>query len=269
MASTINYAHYVGYNSVAAAVVFAVLYLPLLPWFLLQLFRGRSRLLVILSLFCAIRITAFVIRAYLCSSSSAGENLSLIIADQVLFSVGFFGLLYGAYGLVMDRLDLCERKIDIPILRIAGNRNLFRLILLVAVVLGSVGSSKSADFSNPDDIKTGKTLHDVSTIIFLVLTVLQTLQTAVLIRAEGDETEYNGRATTSAGAKYGSFIFAAISLLLLVRQVFFTATLSNLPKQNNEHFWYPLVATTEFICVVLFATPGLIPPKQNMKELPR
>ena len=45
---------------------------------------------------------AFGIRAALASLDSAGENLNLLIADQVLASVGFFGLLYSAYTLVLD-----------------------------------------------------------------------------------------------------------------------------------------------------------------------
>jgi len=43
-----------------------------------------------------------VIRAILAGSESAGENLSLLIADEILFGVGFFGLLYSAYTLVLD-----------------------------------------------------------------------------------------------------------------------------------------------------------------------
>ncbi|ESK88733.1 hypothetical protein Moror_2995 [Moniliophthora roreri MCA 2997] len=269
MTSTINYARYLGYNSVAAAIVFTILYVPLLAWFLFQLTRGRSRILIILSVFCAIRIAAFAIRAVLCHSSSAGEDLGLVIADQVLFSVGFFGLLYGAYGLVMDRLDKCDYEPENPISRLTGNRNLFRLVLLVAVILGSVGTSKSTDFSNSDDIQTGKALHEASIIIFLILTVLQTLQTVVLIRCERRDSEYTELTATSAGAKYGAFIFVAISLLLLIREAFVTATLGNQSQQSNEQLWYPLITLTEFLCVVLFTTPGLIPPKGDVKELPR
>jgi hypothetical protein len=37
------------------------------------------------------------------NSTSAGSNLNLFIADQVLFGVVFFALLYSAYTLVLDR----------------------------------------------------------------------------------------------------------------------------------------------------------------------
>ena len=50
-----------------------------------------------------------------------------------------------------------------------------------------------------------------------------------------------------------------ISLLLVAREAFFAATVNNTSRQNNEKFWYPLAVTTEFIAVILFATPGLVP----------
>ena len=50
-----------------------------------------------------VRIAAFVIRAVLAGVTSVGENLSVLIADEVLISIGFFGLLYSAYTLVIER----------------------------------------------------------------------------------------------------------------------------------------------------------------------
>ena len=70
-------------------------------------------------LFCTcppfpVRIAAFTIRAVLAGLDSAGENFSLLIADQVLTSVGFFGLLYSAYTLVLDRYVVAESPIYRP-----------------------------------------------------------------------------------------------------------------------------------------------------------
>jgi hypothetical protein len=50
-----------------------------------------------------VRVTAFTIRAILAGVQSAGQNLNLLIADEVLSSVGFFSLLFSAYILVLDR----------------------------------------------------------------------------------------------------------------------------------------------------------------------
>jgi multidrug transporter EmrE-like cation transporter len=51
----------------------------------------------------AVRITSFSIRAALAGSASAGGDLGLIIAYAVLSGVGFFGLLYSTYTLIVDR----------------------------------------------------------------------------------------------------------------------------------------------------------------------
>jgi hypothetical protein len=50
-----------------------------------------------------VRTAAFVMRAILAGSESAGENLNLVVAQGVVYSVGFFGLVYSAYTLVLDR----------------------------------------------------------------------------------------------------------------------------------------------------------------------
>ena len=42
-------------------------------------------------------------RAILIGSKSAGENENVFIADEVMFGVGFFALLYSAFTLVLDR----------------------------------------------------------------------------------------------------------------------------------------------------------------------
>lgn len=49
-----------------------------------------------------VRIAAFVLRAILISMDSVGKTLSNLITDEILFGVGFFGLLYSSYTLVLD-----------------------------------------------------------------------------------------------------------------------------------------------------------------------
>ena len=117
-----NQAHATGINSVAAASIFAGLYAVLLPFYILKAFRNPLYVLIILSLFCAsklvgrlvleiretdrsylVRVTAFVIRAVLAGSEAAGEDIGLLIGETIVYGVGFFGLLYSAYNLVLDR----------------------------------------------------------------------------------------------------------------------------------------------------------------------
>ena len=126
MSSTdrIDYARDVfGIHSIAPAVIFAVLYAFLLPYYIWRATRNRTYVLIVLSLFCAsesfaappcvpetltvphlsVRVTSFVMRATLAGSEGAAENLGLCIGESIVYSVGFFGLLYSAYILVLDR----------------------------------------------------------------------------------------------------------------------------------------------------------------------
>lgn len=129
--STPDYAAQLGFHSVAAPIAFAILYLPFCGWFFLQLIRRFTHANVALAMFCqskhvsacfrdhskcltleltgpliffhSVRIVAYVIRAILANSDSAGQNLGLVIADEILLGVGFLGLLLTAYLLVNER----------------------------------------------------------------------------------------------------------------------------------------------------------------------
>lgn len=69
---------------------------------------------------------------------------------------------------------------------------------------------------------------------------------------------------TGFGATHGIHILCAISILLLIRESFFAATADDLAKQNNENWWYPFAALPEFIAVVMFAAPGLVPSRDEL-----
>lgn len=121
--SSINYARFEGiqHKEVPAAVIFAVLYIPCIPLFLYLSFKRytfiwRSLVLFVLgesnfplcwevltAHHLTVRATAFILRAILAASSTAGTNLNLVIAEQVIYGIGFFGLLYSAYNLALDR----------------------------------------------------------------------------------------------------------------------------------------------------------------------
>lgn len=139
-----------------------------------------------------------MLRAALAHSESAGSNEDLLIADEVLFGIGFFGLLYSAYTLVLDRWVFTSNKsrarciksstlrielsnMPLPqniISRFTQNRHLFRVTLSIAIVLGIIGITKSTS-SDASSRSTGSTLHKASTIMFLVLTILQAYQTVL------------------------------------------------------------------------------------------
>ena len=78
------------------------------------------------------------------------------------------------------------------------------------------------------------------------------------------EPERYKRTNDSFGTKHGIFILVVISLLLLIREAFTTATMTNVNRQNNENLWYPLLALPELLAVMLYSTPGLVPSRDEL-----
>ncbi|KAJ6589979.1 hypothetical protein DFH09DRAFT_1245224 [Mycena vulgaris] len=268
---SINYAAAFGFDSVAAPAIFAALYLPLFLWFIRQSIKNTTYVYIVLVVFCLMRVVAFVIRAILANSTTLGQKLGLFIADQVLFGVGFFALLYSAYTLVLDReiVSGAERVDFLPV-QLIRTRRLFRAALLVGVILGIVGITDSTS-SDASTASTGVALRKASTILFLVLTILQTIQALVVVR-ESSTSILN--ASTAGyrndsrpfGDRHGGYLLCLISLLLLIREAFLTSTLANSAKQNDERLWFPLVALPEFLAVVCYAVSGLVPPRSAVKN---
>ena len=167
-----------------------------------------------------------------------------------------------------------------PFIHLARNNNVFRAALMAALIIGIIGVSDVTS-TNKSTASTGETLRKVSTVIFLILTVLQALNTFYLVKLElsgqYDIQLFQTNLLTNLnldqgirfpqnakfGARSGSSILAVISILLLIREIFITATINNSKVVNNEHFWYPLVAVPEFVSVTLYLIPGILPPKET------
>jgi len=253
-----NFAHAFGIESTAAAGLFTVLYAPLLVFFLWKAIRHPCYVYIMLAVFCTIRVAAFLTRAILAGSETEGENLSFLVANLIIFNIGFFGLLYSAYSLVLDREEASAAPILTGIIsRITRNRLLFRICLSAGVALSITGFVLGD--TTTDKVQLGNTLRKIGTIIFLVLTILFTLQTILLVRQEQQFRAPSYSANSTPGTKYGMSILALIAGLLLVREAFLTATIGNSSKQNDERFWYPFVVLPEILVVVLFMVPGLVP----------
>jgi hypothetical protein len=118
----VNYADAYGIHSLAAAIIFLVIYTPFVPFYIWTSVKSRTFVYYMLTLFCVseylsafqttqntylnvcpVRFVAFLLRAILAGSDSAGSKLNLLIAEQVIYNVGFFGVLYSTYTLVLDR----------------------------------------------------------------------------------------------------------------------------------------------------------------------
>ncbi|KAH7929671.1 hypothetical protein BV22DRAFT_1125585 [Leucogyrophana mollusca] len=258
-----NYAEYLEIHSLAGAVIFAILYLPVLAFFVTKAFARPTYVYIILCLFATIRVTAFILRAILTRVYADQTNLSFFLAYEIIYNVGFFGLLYSTYTLGADR-DAFARNDNI-ISRIIQKRFLFRLCLMAAVAIGITGAVQSSSGGSTSSVNTGITLRKVGIYIFLVCAILVLLQTIYLVWSESTHGGYRDSAA-GFGASHGPFILMAIAILLIIREAFFTATSNNTTEQNKEGIWFPLAALTEYLAVLCFAAPGLVPARSEIPQ---
>jgi len=260
-----NYAASFGIHSLAAAVIFTLIYFPLLGFFIFKAIARPTYVFFMLCFFCSVRITAFILRALLAHVPADGQNLNMLIAYEVIYNTGFFGLLYSAYTLVADRVAFAKNPPNGPISRLLRMRFLFRMALMAAVAIGITGAIDASLGSTTSTINTGNTLRKVAIYIFLICAALVLLQTIFLARAELSEGGYQGSGEQTA-SKYGTYVLLIISLLLVVREAFFAATANNSTEQNKEAIWYPLAALTELVAVIFFATPNLVPARSEIPK---
>jgi len=261
----VNYAEAYGIHSLAAAIIFLVIYTPFVPFYIWTSMKTRTFVYYMLTFFCVIRFIAFLLRSILAGSDSAASSLDLLIAEQVIYNVGFFGVLYSTYTLVLDRQLLSGIEVHNPLQLITSNRHIIQTTLTAAVVIGIIGAVDVSS-SNPSSQATGKTLRIVSTAIFLAIVVLLAIHLTFILFEMQSMTERYAGETRSFGRTHGMYILIVIVLLLMIREIFYIATIENIKAQTNEALFYPLAALPEVLVVFLFAIPGLVPPKSELPQ---
>ncbi|EKM53605.1 uncharacterized protein PHACADRAFT_125442 [Phanerochaete carnosa HHB-10118-sp] len=268
--STINYARLEGIqkSELPGAIILAAIYLPLFIFNVVRSIRHPTYVLFVLSFFCIVRVTAFTLRAILAGSDTAGENVSLVIAESIIYSVGFFGLLYSAYTLVLDRERMIGRGQPQPgpigfLLTIISNRKIIRMALTAAIALGVTAGSMMGS-SQQSTLNTANSLREASVYIFLAVSACLVLVASHLAFEEVQAGSNNYDAPV--GRKYRIFVLLAIAFLCLAREAFYAATENNVAKQDSARLWYPLSALTELLAVLLFAVPGLVPSRREIAE---
>ncbi|KZT03950.1 uncharacterized protein LAESUDRAFT_728655 [Laetiporus sulphureus 93-53] len=279
MSSDINYAHAEGIYSVAGAVILTVVYAPLLAFYLFRSVTRPTYVHFVLALFCLVRVVAFALRAALAGNSAAAHNENVLIAEEIIYQVSFFGVLYSAYTLVLDREALVDiaavlRYFPSPLMvvyRIMRMRHLIRIALIAAIALGIAGTNDMISAKTQSAYNTAISLRSASVYIFLAVTCLLVLNSmllaAVTIKTYAKQPPtQEQRGLSKLGATYGIFFLLAIAAMLFTREAFYAATEHHTSEQINEKLWYPLSALTELIAVMLFAVPGLVP---SRKELPK
>lgn len=263
---TFNYAQAAGISSFGLALAFAGIYVPLLAVYVFKAIRNPTYVLWITAFFCQVRIASFGLRALVAKKESAAENRDIVLADLIIYGVGFFGILYSAYIMVLDRQVIKRTAGSSPLARITENRHLIRIALVIAVSLSITGSVQYYTGSSDSTVNTGKHLKTIGIIIFLVVSGLLVVQT--VFATAGESRSGAGGKDHSSLAPYGLHILLVAGLLFVVRETFLLVT-NNKQTALQEHLFYPFEACTELAAVLLFLTPGLVPQKHELAEARR
>jgi hypothetical protein len=264
----VNYAKAAGIDSFILALVFCVIYIPLFVVFFVKWMRNTVYVLGAAALFCIVRIAAFGMRAAFTKSSSLADNKNMVIAESIIYSIGFFGLLSGAYNLVLDREEAVGTQNPDPLRFVTGNRHIMRMIMSAAVVMGVIGAIDSQDpTKSAAQMKTGTNLRKISIVIFLVVCILMVVHTLLSITAEKKSSPDEKAYTSSFGHTHGMKVLLITGLFLTLREVFYITTMNNLKRQEEEKLFYPFGALPELLAVLTLLVPHLVPPTQGL--LPR
>jgi hypothetical protein len=165
--------------------------------------------------------------------------------------------------------------------RILQNRLIFRGILIVAVVLGIVGSNDLFTAKTQKDIDSANSKREASIYIFLGIVVILAIQAILLtigelngecplfIRMRSTCLTYGGPVFL-AQMRYASrssiVVITLLTFLLLLREAFLAATFHNQKQATNEALWYPLAVLPELISVCVLGFPGLVPSRAELRE---
>ncbi|KAH8801215.1 hypothetical protein DL96DRAFT_1563977 [Flagelloscypha sp. PMI_526] len=237
----LNFAQLGGFRSLAAAIVFAVLYAVLSGWFIVSFARHQTRVTATLGIFSLARFAAFVIRAVMIEGKGA-TNLSMFIAVQVLFNVGFFALIGGTSEAIVVEMSKHSPEHRLPLEKAILQRQRFVRLALIAATALSIAATVKTSQGNLGP----STLSTVSAIIFVVVTGWVTL--SAVVNLHNAETK---------GQKKMAIVLLVISLLLVARELFLAITVKNTRRRTNEAFWYPFSEVTCFLAVSGFVVVGI------------
>ena len=69
----------------------------------------------------------------------------------------------------------------------------------------------------------------------------------------------------SFGHRHGAFFLLAIIALFLIKEIYLVATLGQ--TDTNETLFYCLTVLPEYLAVLLFAVPGLVPEEEDVHRM--
>ncbi|KXN87055.1 hypothetical protein AN958_09401 [Leucoagaricus sp. SymC.cos] len=260
--STIDYASLLGIESLPAAVIFTILYSSISVFYIWRTITNFNFVLILVTIFCLIRVVGFAIRAALTGSASAGSDLSVVVADQVLFGAGFTALLFAIFNLETDRERIAGIRFTSPLMTILTNERVFRFFIAAAAALTIVGTIKISD-NKPSDQDLGNALRQAGVWLLFVVTIVAALRAVFFIYFQRNSTSIMHK--PSIAEQHAGTLLLTIAGLMIIRMVY-VVVVTTKKEQQNEASWYPLSALPEFLDVCVFATPGLVLSRTELKE---
>ncbi|WVQ94528.1 hypothetical protein IAU59_001607 [Kwoniella sp. CBS 9459] len=232
-------------KDLAPAIIFLILYVLAAPVLVYRLIKRESRIKLLIrpSIFVICRIAMLVIRAYM-SKNSYGEGL--LIAELVLVSIGFLFLIEPAVGLWKLQVDSDMNQEDRPtwVRRLAL---LLKFAVLASIGTAIAGSSMiSSALSNPDTLKTVKSLREASNVLsvgVVVVLVISALLTYTTFKLDTRGT---------------AFILGISANLLIVAVYRVVQTFSknpSAPVRTLAAFWILQMVFEFFAFIMLIAIP--------------
>jgi len=274
-----NYSQALGIHNKWAPIVFAVIYFFIFLYYVTQAIRRHAIIYGALAFFSLLRIISFSLRAAMANSPNDASNKGIAIAYEVLYSVGFFSILFSVYRLLQDRERLAKiNRIGNRVTSALHKGRLVHFLLFLAVVLGVVGIVLAMGTYGHNGV--GNSLNKASTYIFLAVSLIILLLTLFVIHLERKFRGTSAHTGQSAiGQSHHHLILTIVALLLVLRTIYYTVTVhqrlrgnstsvSSLStgKQSNEKLWYPLAALAELLAALAFLVPGLVPLRSMVRN---
>lgn len=194
----------------------------------------------------------------------AASNLGLFIADQILFGMGFSGLLFSTYSLQNDRERIANTRYKRPLILLVTNRRFYHLVIVAAIVLIIIGTNMLTS-GNSNRIDVGNNLRIAGTCMLLIMTVVQGLRSGAFVYIEFMRYHNTTRlAKNSLSDRNASWFLLLISALLLWRMIYSVITIRQ--KVQNETLYFLLSAFPEFLCTCVLGIPGLVLSRVELQE---
>ncbi|RKO92601.1 hypothetical protein BDK51DRAFT_26140 [Blyttiomyces helicus] len=237
---------YLGNPTLTPAIAFAGIYSLFLIIFGAHLLRRFSRIHVIASIFCVIRIGAFAVRGIIINSDWTSSGL--LTADMIMMAAGFVAILDMMYQSLTQWLEFRVAPVHSNDLVSSAIRfkRLMHIVLVISAVLSIMGATAQSSATTPDDLDSAKDRVRIAALIYLGATLaMLALSTMVSLSVGG--------ASAPLSARPG-WVIVLCTIISLVRLTYAVIVAGKTPVELS---WYCLSIMPEICVLIVFAWPGV------------